>query len=163
MKWSAVLAMMMAAPLTACTGSLFQSKLEVSSAYVLSVQGEAGAPPASVMAVDLAVLKPRMEPGLETDRIAALYPDRRLEFFAGGHWAGSLDDVVQALAVQLLARRGAMRSISGESTRFNSTHWLELNVEDFQAEYFDLRQVEAGDMCVTSSCQFDTPKNAGTP
>ncbi|MFO1465090.1 MAG: ABC-type transport auxiliary lipoprotein family protein [Steroidobacteraceae bacterium] len=74
-------------------------------------------------------------PASETERIAALYPDRRLEFYAGANWSGTLDDVLQALTVQSFARRGVLRNVSGESTRFYNTHWLELNVEDFQAEY----------------------------
>jgi ABC-type uncharacterized transport system auxiliary subunit len=135
MKCKSLLAVILAVPLASCAGGLFKSKLEPASAYVLSVRGEPAAQAAAPLPVDLAILKPRMEPGLDTDRIAALYPDRRLEFFAGGHWSGSLDDVLQALAVQAFRRQGSLRSVSGESTRFNSTHWLELNVEDFQAEY----------------------------
>jgi cholesterol transport system auxiliary component len=135
MKCKSLLAVIVALPLASCAGGLFKSKLEAESAYVLSARGEPAAQAAAPLPVDLAVLKPRMEPGLESDRIAALYPDRRLEFFAGGHWSGSLDDVLQALAVQAFRRQGSLRSVSGESTRFNSTHWLELNVEDFQAEY----------------------------
>ena len=120
---------------SACTGSLFQSKLPATATYLLSVQAPANAPAGPVLPVDLAVLKPRMEPGLDTERIAALYPDRRLEFYASAQWSGALDDVLQALTVQAFAREANLRSVSGESTRFYNTHWLELNVEDFQAEY----------------------------
>jgi len=124
-----------AALLPGCTSSLFQSKLPATATYQLAVRGPAAAPAGPALPVDLAVLKPRMEPGLETERIVALYPDRRLEFYAGAQWSGALDDVLQALTVQAFARNGGLRSVSGESTRFYNTHWLELNVEDFQAEY----------------------------
>jgi len=36
---------------------------------------------------------------LETDRILALYPDRRLDYFAGAHWTSTVDDVVQEVYV----------------------------------------------------------------
>lgn len=127
--------LIMSALLAGCTGSLFQSKLPAPSTYLLSVQGGARPAGEAVLPVDLAVIKPRMEPGLETERIAALYPDRRLEFYAGAQWSGALDDVLQALTVQAFARSGRLRSVSGESSRFYNTHWLELTVEDFQAEY----------------------------
>jgi ABC-type uncharacterized transport system auxiliary subunit len=130
-----VLTMIVAIPLTACTGSLLKSKLAAPSAYILAVRSDAAATPAATLPVDLTILKPRLAPGLDSDRIAALYPDRRLEFFAGGHWSGTLDEVLQAFAVQSFLRRGALRSVSGDATRFDHTHWLELNVEDFQAEY----------------------------
>ncbi|MBS0614341.1 MAG: membrane integrity-associated transporter subunit PqiC [Proteobacteria bacterium] len=130
-----LLSLVAAALLAGCTGSLFQSKLPATATYQLAVRGLAAAPAGPALPVDLAVLKPRMEPGLETERIAALYPDRRLEFYAGAQWSGVLDDVLQALTVQAFARQANLRSVSGESTRFYNTHWLELNVEDFQAEY----------------------------
>ncbi len=126
--------------LCACTSGLFTSKIQPTSAYLLSVRSSSaaaatGATPAPVLPVDLAILKPRMRPGLESGRIAALYPDRRLEFYAGGTWSGSLDEVMQNLTVQMFQDRANLRSVSGESTRFVSNYWLELYVHDFEAEY----------------------------
>ena len=128
-------------PLCACTSGLFTSKIQPSSAYLLSVRSvsprgaAAGAAQAPALPVDLAILKPRMRPGLESGRIAALYPDRRLEFYAGGTWSGSLDEVLQNLTVQMFQDRTRLRSVSSESTRFVSNYWLELYVQDFEAEY----------------------------
>lgn len=126
--------------LCACTSGLFTSKIQPTSAYLLSVRSAspgaaAGVTQAPTLPVDLAILKPRMRPGLESGRIAALYPDRRLEFYAGGTWSGSLDEVIQNLTVQMFQGRGNLRSVSGESTRFVSNYWLELYVHDFEAEY----------------------------
>jgi cholesterol transport system auxiliary component len=146
----AVLAFLACVPLGACTGSLFTSKLATPVEYMLSAHvdtasGQAAAPsaaPAPAAAqlaapipVDLSILKPRMRPGLETDRIVAKYPDRRLDYYAGAKWNGPLDDVLQDLTVQLFHQRARLRSISSESTRFTSGYWLEIEVEDFQAEY----------------------------
>lgn len=127
-------------PLCACTSGLFTSKIQPTSAYLLSVRSvtsaDAGAATqAPALPVDLAILKPRMRPGLESGRIAALYPDRRLEFYAGGTWSGSLDEVMQNLTVQMFHDRSNLRSVSGESTRFVNNYWLELYVHDFEAEY----------------------------
>lgn len=127
-------------PLCACTSGLFTSKIQPTSAYLLSVRsvspGNAtAATQIPVLPVDLAILKPRMRPGLESGRIAALYPDRRLEFYAGGTWSGSLDEVMQNLTVQMFQDRSNLRSVSGESTRFVNNYWLELYVHDFEAEY----------------------------
>lgn len=142
MNAKALWALALCMPLGACTGSLFKSKIEPASAYLLSTPAAAAQTVASQpgveaqpLPVDLAVLKPRMRPGLESDRIAALYPDRRLEFYAGGHWSGSLDDVLQNLTVRMFQQRSNLRSVSGESTRFTSNYWLELYVQDFEAEY----------------------------
>jgi ABC-type uncharacterized transport system auxiliary subunit len=123
--------------LAACTSSLFQSKAAPPSIYVLSAA--VGSPgtgaPAGEIPVDLAVLKPKVRVGLETDRIAVLYPDRRLDYFADARWSGPLADVLQDLAVQEFHSRAHLRTVSGDASVFESAYWLEIVVTDFQAEY----------------------------
>ena len=136
MNAKALLTCLIGLSLCACTGSLFKSKLSTPVAYVLSVRNDVpAAASAAMIPVDLSILKPHMRPGLDTDRVAAQYPDRRLDFYAGAKWSGTLDDVLQDLAVQLFHQRAKLRSVSSESTRFTSSYWLEIDVEDFQAEY----------------------------
>ncbi|HLZ96583.1 MAG TPA: ABC-type transport auxiliary lipoprotein family protein [Steroidobacteraceae bacterium] len=129
---------------TACTGSLFQSKAVAPTIYLLSGPTETAAvaassaaspaPPAPV-AVNLAVLKPRVRAGLDTDRIAVLYPDRRLDYFADARWSGPVDDVVQDLAVQAFRSGARLQNVSSDASTFASGYWLEIEVADFQAEY----------------------------
>jgi ABC-type uncharacterized transport system auxiliary subunit len=139
-KWAVVLP---ALCLAACTGSLFQSKAAPPVVYLLSpVAGSptAGAPaagglPATAIPVDLTVLKPRVRPGLESDRIAVLYPDRHLDYFAGARWSGPLAEVLQDLAVKEFRDHANLRSVSGDASVFASAYWLEIEVADFQAQY----------------------------
>lgn len=133
-KWSLALS---AVCLAACTGSLFQSKVAPPTIYVLTPGAVPAAPaaPAAEISVDLAVLKPRLRPGLETDRIATLYPDRHLDYYAGARWSGPLAEVVQDLAVQEFRSRAHLRSVSGDASVFGIAYWLEIEVTDFQAEY----------------------------
>jgi cholesterol transport system auxiliary component len=133
--------------LGACTGSLFQSKVVPPAVYLLSAGAEsagsaapaAGAPapgtPAAPIPVDLAVLKPKLRTGLETDRIAVLYPDRRLDYFADARWSGPLSEVLQDLVLQEFHSRANLRTVSSDASVFSSAYWLELEVTDFQAEY----------------------------
>jgi ABC-type uncharacterized transport system auxiliary subunit len=131
----------------ACTGSLFHSKAAPPTIYLLSA-GQAsprdglrasGAPaagrPAPEIPVDLAVLKPKARAGLESDRIAVLYPDRRLDYFADTRWSGPLGEVLQDLAVQEFHSHANLRTVSGDGSVFTSAYWLEIEVTDFQAEY----------------------------
>ena len=126
---------------TACTGSLFKSKVVPPSTYLLSAQpgtnaASAGPVAAPVpVAANLALLKPRVRAGLDTDRIAVLYPDRRLDYFADARWSGPLDDVVQDLAVQAFRNGVRLRNVSSDASAFASGYWLEIEVADFQAEY----------------------------
>ena len=130
--------------LAAC-GSLFQSKIAPPTVYMLSAgagstqtasAGSTAAPsPGAVIPADLAVLKPKLRTGLETDRIAVLYPDRHLDYFADARWSGPLDDVLQDFAVQEFHTHANLRTVSGDASVFPSAYWLEMEVTDFQAEY----------------------------
>ena len=127
--------------LAACTGSLFQSKAAPPVVYLLSPiagspAGDPAAPGAPTIPADLAVLKPRLRPGLESDRIAVLYPDRHLDYFAGARWSGPLGEVLQDLAVQEFRDHANLRSVSAaDASMFASAYWLEIEVADFQAQY----------------------------
>jgi cholesterol transport system auxiliary component len=117
-----------------CTGSLFQSKAAPPAVYMLSANlGTAAGAPA--VPADLAVLRPRIRPGLETDRVAVLYPDRHLDYLADVRWSGPLDQVVQDLAVRAFATGARLRTVGTDSSAFTSSYWLEIEVTDFQAEY----------------------------
>jgi cholesterol transport system auxiliary component len=121
--------------LCGCGGSLFQTKVAPPSLYLLSTARTPPAADAPRVAVDLAVLRPRVRAGLETDRIAALYPDRRLEYFADARWSGPLDEVIQQLAVQQFHATTNLRNVSADASVFASDYWLEIEVSAFQAEY----------------------------
>ena len=85
--------------------------------------------------MDLTVQRPRVRAGLETDRIAVLYPDHRLDYFAGARWSGPLDEVVQDLALQAFHTGSPLRNVSADASAFASAYWLEIEVDNFEAEY----------------------------
>jgi cholesterol transport system auxiliary component len=127
--------------LASCSGSLFQSKAAPPSIYVLSpVRSSAAAvpaagTPAAAVPVDLMVLKPKLRPGLESDRIVVQYADRRMDYFADARWSGPLGDVLQDFVMQELRTHANLRTVSGDASAFGSAYWLEIEVTDFQAEY----------------------------
>jgi ABC-type uncharacterized transport system auxiliary subunit len=116
----------------ACSGSFFKSSAPPTSTYLLSAATEAREGAVAIPA-DLTVLMPRVRTGLDNDRIAALYPDRRLDYYAAARWSGPLDEVAQDLTVQ--AFHGRFRNVGTDTSAFNAGYWLELEVVDFQAEY----------------------------
>jgi cholesterol transport system auxiliary component len=122
----------LAATLGACTGSFFKSNQPPPSTFLLSATPQP-APGGVAIPLDLTVLTPRVRTGLNTDRIVALYPDGKLDYFAGARWSGPLDEVVQDLVLQ--AFRGRFRSVGTDTSAFNTGYWLEVEVVDFQAEY----------------------------
>src|SRR5258707_2147316 len=124
--------------LSGCAGSLFKNSLAPPTMYLLSAtpkSSTADSVKAPAAPIDLAILKLRVRAGLDTDRIAALYPDRHMDYFAGVRWSGPLDEVLQDLAVQEFHSNHGLRNVSADASGFASTYWLEIEVMDFQAEY----------------------------
>jgi cholesterol transport system auxiliary component len=134
----AVLTVLLSVTLAACAGSLFKNKIPPPTMYMLSAgtkPAAADSSPGNPSPTDLAVLRPRVRAGLDTDRIAALYPDRRMDYFANVRWSGPLDEVIQDLAVQEIHTNPGLRNVSADISVFSSAYWLEIEIIDFQAEY----------------------------
>jgi len=118
--------------LAGCGGSLFRSHAPATTTYQLSVAPHAAAAP---IEADLAVLGPHVRGGLDNDRIAALYPDRRLDYFAAARWSAPLDEMLLDLTLQAFRGMAVLRNVDTDASAFASGYWLEIDVVDFQAEY----------------------------
>jgi cholesterol transport system auxiliary component len=116
-----------------CVGSAFDSELPATHVYVLTplaASSEVGTPiPAS-----LTVARPTARPGLDTDRIAVLQPDRRLDYYAGARWGAEAQSVVQDLLVQSLRNTGRLATVQGDMSQFVADYVLQTDIADFQAE-----------------------------
>lgn len=128
---------LLACSLAACSGSLFRSHAPPPTTYLLTARpaGDAAAAAAQVP-IDLTVLLPRVRTGLDTDHIAVLYADGRLDYFATARWSGPLDEVMQDLLLQAFRSYAHFRNVHTDTSAFNGAgYWLEVDVVDFQAEY----------------------------
>jgi cholesterol transport system auxiliary component len=132
-----VLVALASVTLAACAGSLFKNKAAPPTMYMLGATRKTPGtnPPGDNVPADLAILRPRVRAGLDTERIAALYPDRHMDYYADVRWSGPLDEVLQDLAVQEFHVNPELRNVSAEASVFASAYWLEIEVTDFQAEY----------------------------
>ena len=124
-------AMLSTLSLAGC-GSLFRSHAPAATTYQLSV---APRPAAAPIAADLTVLGPRVRSGLDNERIAVLYPDRRLDYFAAARWSGPLDEMLLDLTLQAFRGTAVLRNVDTDASAFASGYRLELDVVEFQAEY----------------------------
>lgn len=121
------------AGLSACTGSLLESKIPTPDIYVLAAAtaSENGA----ALPADIAIARPTAAPGLDTERIAVLHDSRRLDYYQEAQWGSTLPQVVQSLIVGSLRNQKLFRSVSTEQARVTVSYLLDLEVRDFQAEY----------------------------
>jgi cholesterol transport system auxiliary component len=88
-----------------------------------------------VLPIDLLVARPLPRPGLDTERIAVRYADRRFDYYAAARWGAEASDVVQDLLIDSLRASAGVRTVHGHLSSFASQYMLESELRDFQAEY----------------------------
>ena len=121
--------------LTACGGSLFESQLPAATRYVIAPPPPAATATASAASqVDLAVGRPDVTPGLDTDRIAVLR-GHELDYYRGALWSGTLLDMTQSFLVTALGDQKLFRNVAAEQARVAGEYLLDTEVRAFQAEY----------------------------
>jgi cholesterol transport system auxiliary component len=124
----------LALAMSACTGSLLETKLPVPTIYVLAA-APTSATNAAASTVDLAVSVPSASPGLDTDRIAILKESRQLDYYREAQWGAVLPRVAQTMVVDTMQNQQLFRSVTTEQARVTANYFLDLAVRDFQAEY----------------------------
>lgn len=123
---------------TAC-GSLFESKISLPARYVIAAApAAASSSQTAASETDLAISRPDVAPGLDSDRIAVLR-GRQLDYFRGVQWGGSVTEVVQAMLVNSFQGQQLFHSVTSEQARVSSNYLLDVEVRDFQAEYSEGR------------------------
>jgi ABC-type uncharacterized transport system auxiliary subunit len=119
--------------LAGCGGGLFQSHQAAPQVYEL--RPPAAAPLAPRVAATLVVARPTVRPGLDSDHIAVLLPDRRLDAFAGSRWSAPVPVLVQSLLIEGLRARGGFEAVVPERGAFNGRYLLQAEVREFAAVY----------------------------
>lgn len=127
------LALLCATLLSACTGSLLQSKVDEPQVYTLRPAPVPAA--ASTRDVELAVGLPTAIPALDTTRIAVVRAGNQLDYFFGARWGGTAPQVVQTFIVTLLQSQHAYKSALADNSRVDPDYILDIELRDFQAEY----------------------------
>lgn len=113
--------------------SFLKSNTGVEQHYVLRPAPPTA--PATPVSTTLQLLRPVVEPGLDSMRIALVRPGNRLDFYANARWSGPLADVVHSLAAQSLRASGAFGSVDTDRGGFGAQTVLAITVRRFEAEY----------------------------
>jgi len=121
-----------AALLAGCSG--LRSEAPPDQIYVLRAAPSTPGP-AAVPGV-LSVLRPAVQPGLDTDRIMLTRDGQQLDHFAASRWGETLPHVVAALAAQSLTGGGGFANVmdAGRAAVVSDFELL-LTVRRFEAAY----------------------------
>lgn len=131
MRLHLLAALSAAALLSACGGLTSRSPAE--QLYVLHpAQGTVDGPRVEAT---LQLLRPVANPGLDTARIALVQPGNRLDYFAGGRWAGSLEQVTESLLVQTLRGSGRFAQVASDGAGMGADLVLAVTLRRFEVEY----------------------------
>ena len=126
-----------------CSGLLRSTRPAV-QLYVLELQDPAAADPAGSVTQapvsprpTLRISRPLPAPSLDTDRIALLRPEGRLDYYAGGRWSAPLAEVLSDLEATQFRRDPAWGAVADERTGLNADYLLQTSIGRFAAEYTD--------------------------
>jgi len=125
-------AMSLALLLAGCSG--LRSKAPADQVYLLQPALPAAAT-ATAAAGGLRVMLPVVAPGLDTQRIALVRADGRLDYYAASRWPADLSQVLQPLLIDALRAGGQFRAVQSDSAPFNAEYLLQVEVRQFGIEY----------------------------
>lgn len=116
-------------------GGLLRSAAPAEQTYHLRAAAAAGAAgPARPVPATLQLLPVAVQPGLDSARIALVRPGNRLDWYAGGRWAGPLGDVAAALLAQSLRDSGRFAQVGVDAAAMDADLALAVTVRRFEAE-----------------------------
>jgi len=86
----------------------------------------------------IAVPKPELPPGLETERIALYFQQgRRLDYYADAKWSARLDDLLQDLVIQKVQQKLPGKVVGTPDLAATAQYRLSLKFTDVQPVYED--------------------------
>lgn len=142
------------AALAGCGG--LRSDAVAERVYVLNPAAPAAGASGGVPGV-LLVLRPAVQPGLDTERIALLNSANEMDYYAASRWGETLPKVITALAVQSLAGAGGFGTVvSVDRAVVASDYELLLTVRHFEAVY-------GGGMVPVARVAFECVLTTGSP
>jgi cholesterol transport system auxiliary component len=83
----------------------------------------------------LAILRPDLASGLDTDRIALIQPDGTLEFYAKATYPDRLPPIVQQALLDGFEASGRIDAVAPEEAALHADYNLVTEVKDFAAHY----------------------------
>ena len=135
-KTTGALALLSVSLLMAGCGGLFESTLASPQTYVLRVPPRtAPAAPIAANPGTLRVQRPEAGPGLNTELVALLRSDRRLDFYSATLWAAPAPDLMESLIVDSLRGSGLFAGVFDDSSPYAPHYTLRCALSRFEADY----------------------------
>ncbi|HSN71171.1 MAG TPA: ABC-type transport auxiliary lipoprotein family protein [Steroidobacteraceae bacterium] len=120
--------------LAGCAGSLLESDTPADRIYSLQATAPQAAVATSPVEASIAVARPRVAPGLATERIAVRTDRNEIDYYRGARWGGTAAEIVQSFLVQSLRESGAFALVAPESAPVAADFLLDLELKEFHAD-----------------------------
>lgn len=128
------MALTLCATLSGCGGNLIGPP-DAGSIYPLRPVFPPAPPGGDKVAWSLAVLRPDVPGGLDTDRIALMQPDGSMDYFAKANYPDRLPAAVQRALLEGFEASGRIEKVAREEDALHADYNLLIEVRDFQAVY----------------------------
>ncbi|HET7085306.1 MAG TPA: ABC-type transport auxiliary lipoprotein family protein [Rhizomicrobium sp.] len=98
----------------------------------------------------LAVLRPDVAPGLDSDRIALMQPDGSMDFYAKANYPDRVPPLVQRALLDGFEASGRIEAVAPEQAALHAEYNLGTEVKDFAAHYAEVDGVPKVTVALTA-------------
>jgi cholesterol transport system auxiliary component len=117
-----------------CASGLLESDAPPDRIYTLRANGASTEAYATVTDARIKVARPRVAPGLDSDRIAVRTGSHELDYYRGARWEGTAAAIVQSYLVDSLRASGAFALVVPEEAPVTTDYLLDLELAEFHAD-----------------------------
>jgi cholesterol transport system auxiliary component len=103
--------------------------------YVVRPDFPAPATPPAKLAWSLSIMRPSAPGALDSDRIAILQPDAKMDYYADAQYPDALPGLVQTALLEGFEKNGALAGVARDSDALHADYDLFLDIKDFEARY----------------------------
>jgi cholesterol transport system auxiliary component len=122
--------------LTACGGNLLGlGPPEAGPIYMVTPKFPGPSAGGGKVKWALAILRPEVAPGLDTDRIALTQPDGRMDYYANATYPDRLQNIVQQAFLDGFESSGRIDAVAREQDALDVDYNLAIELKDFAAHY----------------------------
>jgi cholesterol transport system auxiliary component len=103
--------------------------------YVLRPEFAAPVTPTARVDWSLSIMRPSAAGTLDSDRIALIQPDAKMDYYANAQYPDALPGLVQTALLDGFEKNGALAGVARDSDALHADYDLFLDIKDFEARY----------------------------
>jgi cholesterol transport system auxiliary component len=103
--------------------------------YMIRPEFSSATTPPAKVSWSLSIMRPTGSAALDSERIAIIQPDAKMDYYANAQYPDSLPNLVQTVALNAFEKSGALVGVAREVDALHADYDLFIDIKDFEARY----------------------------